>query len=64
MKAVLQKACNVLVSNMSVLVFLIGVFAVWRPEALTWVGPHIPVLLGIIMFGMGMTLKLEFIPAV
>ena len=59
MKTALKKACDFLVGNMSLLVFLIGVFAVWRPEALTWVGPHIPVLLGIIMFGMGMTLTVD-----
>ena len=28
-----------------------------RPELVTWVGPHIPFLLGVIMFGMGMTLS-------
>ena len=58
MKA-LKGACDFLVSNMSLMVFLIGVFAVWQPEALTWVGPHIPLLLGIIMFGMGMTLTVD-----
>ncbi|MBP3231351.1 MAG: bile acid:sodium symporter family protein [Anaerovibrio sp.] len=44
---------------MSLMVFLIGVFAVWQPESFTWVGPHIPLLLGIIMFGMGMTLTVD-----
>ena len=28
-----------------------------RPELVAWVGPHIPFLLGVIMFGMGMTLS-------
>ena len=59
MKGFLKEACNFLVSNMSLMVFLIGVFAVWQPESFTWVGPHIPLLLGIIMFGMGMTLTVD-----
>ncbi len=42
-------------------------FAIWvllgaawgtiQPEAFAWVGPRIPILLGIVMFGMGMTLS-------
>lgn len=28
-----------------------------RPGLVAWVGPHIPILLGVIMFGMGMTLS-------
>lgn len=59
MKGFLKEACNFLVSNMSLMVFLIGVFAVWQPDSFTWVGPHIPLLLGIIMFGMGMTLTVD-----
>ena len=59
MKGFLKEACNFLVSNMSLMVFLIGVFAVWQPESFTWLGPHIPLLLGIIMFGMGMTLTVD-----
>ncbi|MEG6551038.1 bile acid:sodium symporter family protein [Desulfocurvibacter africanus] len=34
---------------------LFSAVALWRPEAFTWIAPHIPVGLGIIMFGMGLT---------
>jgi len=34
-------------------------FAMWIPEYFTWISPWITTLLGIVMFGMGMTLKLE-----
>ena len=33
-------------------------FALWLPENFTWLGKHITLLLGIVMFGMGMTIKL------
>lgn len=50
---------SVLVDNMAILVVLIGVIgAVW-PSTLTWVGPHIPWMLGIVMLGMGMTLSVD-----
>src|SRR5574344_2150266 len=44
---------------MAVLVVLIGVVGVLWPWTLTWVGPRVAWMLGIVMFGMGMTLKVE-----
>ncbi|MBM7702016.1 bile acid:sodium symporter family protein [Metabacillus iocasae] len=40
-------------------VILFGVISFLFPEGFTWIGPHIPLLLGIIMFGMGLTLSLD-----
>jgi bile acid:Na+ symporter, BASS family len=31
--------------------------AIWLPDYFTWIGSYITILLGIVMFGMGMTLK-------
>jgi BASS family bile acid:Na+ symporter len=57
--SILKKCCSFLVNNMALFVVLIGaVGAVW-PQTLTWVGPYIPWLLGIVMFGMGMTLTFQ-----
>jgi BASS family bile acid:Na+ symporter len=41
---------------MALFVVLIGILGAIQPQVLTWVGPYIPWLLGIVMFGMGMTL--------
>ncbi|KKK38544.1 sodium transporter [Mesobacillus campisalis] len=38
-------------------VILFAALALLIPGGFTWIGPHIPLLLGIIMFGMGMTLS-------
>jgi BASS family bile acid:Na+ symporter len=43
----------------AVFVIFISVIAFLSPEAFTWIIPHITLLLGIIMFGMGLTLKLS-----
>lgn len=32
--------------------------AIWMPDYFTWIGGYITILLGIVMFGMGMTLKI------
>ena len=49
---------------MGIFVVLIGVLGAVRPHLLTWVGPYIPWLLGLVMFGMGMTLTVEDFKAV
>ncbi len=41
----------------AIIVILVSGFALYHPHAFTWVLPHIIFLLGVIMFGMGMTLK-------
>ncbi|MEW9502636.1 bile acid:sodium symporter family protein [Jeotgalibacillus marinus] len=45
-------------------VLLIGVIAFFFPSGFTWIGPYITILLGIIMFGMGMTLTVQDFKAV
>ena len=44
---------------MALFVLLIGVVGAVRPQTLTWVGPYVGWLLGVVMFGMGMTLTLQ-----
>ena len=39
-----------------VIVLLITAIALWKPTGFIWMKPHIPKLLGIIMFGMGVSL--------
>lgn len=40
-------------------VLLAAALAIWVPQYFTWIAPWITTLLGIVMFGMGMTLKLD-----
>lgn len=44
---------------MALFVLLIGVVGAVRPQTLTWVGPYVGWLLGVVMFGMGMTLNFQ-----
>ncbi len=44
---------------MALLVVAVAIIALVIPSAFKWVTPQIPMLLGVIMFGMGMTLRLE-----
>ena len=55
----MKKVCGILVNNMALLVVLVGIAGVLWPSALTWVGPRVAWMLGLVMFGMGMTLKVE-----
>lgn len=55
----MKKCCAFLVNNMALLVVLIGIVGAIRPQTLTWVGPYVSWLLGIVMFGMGMTLTFQ-----
>lgn len=45
-------------------VLLFAGLALLFPTGFTWIGPHIPLLLGVIMFGMGMTLSVNDFKAV
>ena len=55
----MKRCCDFLVNYMGIFVVLIGVVgAVW-PHTLTWVGPYVGWLLGVVMFGMGMTLTIQ-----
>lgn len=55
----MQKLCQTLVNYMALLIVAAGALAAARPESFAWAAPHIPWMLGLIMFGMGMTLTVE-----
>ncbi|MBM6731382.1 bile acid:sodium symporter family protein [Megasphaera stantonii] len=55
----MKKCCGFLVNNMALFVLLIGIVGAVRPQTLTWVGPYVGWLLGVVMFGMGMTLTFQ-----
>lgn len=54
---VLERVSNLAGNTFAYWVILFAALALFVPEGFTWIGPHIPLLLGIIMFGMGMTLS-------
>ncbi len=55
----MQTICDLITRNMALLVLAAGVLGAAVPDACKWIGPHIPMLLGVVMFGMGMTLRVE-----
>lgn len=55
----MKKICGFLVNNMALLVLMISAVGMVFPTSLTWVGPYIPFMLGMVMFGMGMTLTVN-----
>ena len=48
---------NLIESRFLIIVAVISIAALFFPAGFTWMKPHIPKFLGIIMFGMGVTLK-------
>lgn len=54
-----RAVCNALPRRMGVLIVACSALALWRPPLFSWVAPYVTPLLGCIMFGMGMTLRLE-----
>ena len=46
-------------NTFAVWVLLFAGLAFFIPEGFTWIAPHISILLGVIMFGMGMTLSVD-----
>jgi bile acid:Na+ symporter, BASS family len=56
---VLEKVSNLAGNTFAIWVILFGVLAFMFPMGFTWIAPHIALLLGIIMFGMGLTLSLQ-----
>lgn len=46
-------------NTFAIWVIIFGVLAFTFPDGFTWIAPHISLLLGIIMFGMGLTLSLN-----
>lgn len=53
------RAGNAITRFMGVLILTCSALALWKPEIFRWVAPHVTPLLGCIMFGMGMTLRLK-----
>lgn len=54
----LEKLSRFISNYMAVFVILVAVIALFAPWTFTWAAPQIAVLLGIVMFGMGTTLRL------
>lgn len=55
----LEKASVFAGNTFAYWVLLFAALAFFIPGGFTWIGPYIPLLLGIIMFGMGLTLSLN-----
>ncbi|WP_339216091.1 bile acid:sodium symporter family protein [Solibacillus sp. FSL W8-0372] len=56
---VLQKIGKFAGNTFAIWVLVAAGLAIWMPEYFTWIGSYITILLGIVMFGMGMTLILD-----
>ncbi|MBB5173801.1 bile acid:sodium symporter family protein [Texcoconibacillus texcoconensis] len=55
----LEKVSQVFSKYFALIVILVSFVAFAAPEGFTWIGAYITLLLGIIMFGMGTTMKLS-----
>lgn len=55
----IEKVSRIAENTFAIWVIFFGVLAFLFPGGFLWIAPHISLLLGIIMFGMGMTLSLE-----
>lgn len=55
----LKKLSDLAGKYMAILSLAVAVVALLSPNAFHWAAPHITLLLGIVMFGMGLTLKLS-----
>lgn len=55
----MQNIGRFIVKNMVWLVVLVGAAGAVFPASLSWIAPQVPLLLGIVMFGMGMTIELK-----
>ncbi|MBR3722122.1 MAG: bile acid:sodium symporter family protein [Selenomonadaceae bacterium] len=55
----LRKLSDFVSKYMAFLVVIVAVIALFEPSGFTWIAPKISFLLGIVMFGMGLTLKLS-----
>ena len=52
----MKNPCKTVTDNLAALVILAGIFGVTFPPLFTWIGDYISFMLGVVMFGMGMTL--------
>lgn len=55
----MKKVSDFLVSHMAVLVVICGALGALAPATMSWISPYINIGLGVIMFGMGMTLTFD-----
>ena len=55
----LQNIGRFIVKNMVWLVVFVGAAGAVFPASLSWIAPQVPLLLGIVMFGMGMTIEFK-----
>ena len=55
----LENLSSFISKYMTVLVILVAAIALIQPWTFKWSAPKITILLGIVMFGMGMTLRLR-----
>ena len=55
----MKKIAKFLVDDMALFVVAAGLVGAWHPEVLAWVGGYVSWMLGIVMFGMGMTLSVD-----
>ena len=46
-------------NTFAIWVILFAILGFIFPSGFTWIGPYVQILLGIIMFGMGLTLKVQ-----
>ena len=57
--AFLEKVSSFVSKYMAVFVIMVAALALYQPWTFQWAAPKITILLGVVMFGMGMTLKLS-----
>lgn len=55
----LEKLSGWISKYMAALVILVAGIALYEPTSFHWAAPQIAILLGVVMFGMGMTLRME-----
>lgn len=55
----LERVSSFAGNTFAIWVILFAILAFFMPNGFTWIAPHISLLLGIIMFGMGLTLSLD-----
>ena len=61
---ILEKISKAAGNTFAIWVIIFAVLAFFIPGGFTWIAPHIALLLGIIMFGMGLTLSMQDFKAV
>jgi len=55
----LKQISKFISKNMAIIVIIVAAIALFCPPSFKWAAPQIAYLLGIVMFGMGMTLRME-----